>query len=85
VKEAPNEVRIQFTEAVELAFSKITVKGAKGEVVSQGKLRQPAADTLAIDLKPIGPGNYVVEWQVLSVDTHITEGTLRFAVGAAGK
>ena len=50
VKEPPREVRIQFTEAVELAFSQITVKGAKGEVVSQGKLRQLANDTLAVDL-----------------------------------
>ena len=56
VKEPPREVRIQFTEAVELAFSQITVKGAKGEVVSQGKLRQLANDTLAVDLLPLPPG-----------------------------
>ncbi len=85
VKEPPREVRIQFTEGVEIAFSQITVKGATGEVVSQGKLRQLAEDTLAIDLKPLNPGNYTVEWQVLSVDTHVTEGVLRFTVGAAGK
>ena len=42
VKESPREMRIQFTEGIELAFSQITVKGAKGEVVSQGKLRQLA-------------------------------------------
>ena len=80
VKEPPREVRIQFTEAVELAFSQITVKSAKGEVVSQGKLRQLANDTLAIDLLPLAAGSYSVEWQVLSVDTHITDGTLRFTV-----
>ena len=85
VKEPPREVRIQFTEGVEIAFSQIAVKGANGEVVSQGKLRQLAEDTLAIDLKPVSPGNYTVEWQVLSVDTHVTEGLLRFTVGAAGK
>jgi methionine-rich copper-binding protein CopC len=85
VKEPPREVRIQFTEGVEIVFSQITVKGANGEVVSQGKLRQLAEDTLAIDLKPLNPGNYTVEWQVLSVDTHVTEGSLRFAIGAAGK
>jgi copper resistance protein C len=85
VKEPPREVRIQFTEGVEIAFSRITVKGANGEVVSQGKLRQLAEDTLAIDLKPLTPGNYTVEWQVLSVDTHVTEGLLRFTIVAAGK
>jgi len=82
LKDPPKEVRIQFTEELELAFSQIMVKGPSGEVVSQGKVRQPAQDTLAVDLKPLGPGNYVVEWQVLSVDTHITEGVLRFTVGA---
>ena len=80
VKEPPREVRIQFTEPIELAFSQITVKGAKGEVVSHGKVRQVANDTLAIDLLPLAAGSYSVEWQVLSVDTHITDGTLRFTV-----
>jgi len=82
VKEPPRELRIQFTEGVELAFSQITVKAASGEVVSLGKLRQLASDTLAIDLKPLSAGNYSVEWQVLSVDTHVTDGVLRFTVGA---
>jgi methionine-rich copper-binding protein CopC len=85
LKKPPREVRIQFTEGLELAFSQIVVKGPTGEVVSQGKLRRLAEDTAAIDLKPLRPGNYVVEWQALSVDTHITEGVLRFTVGAGGK
>jgi len=85
LKESPREVRIQFTEGLELAFSQITVKGPNGEVFSQGKMRQPAQDTLAIDLKSLSPGNYVVEWQVLSVDTHVTEGVLRFTIAPKGK
>ncbi len=85
LKEPPREVRIQFTEGLELAFSQITVKGPSGEIVSQGKLRQPAQDTLTVDLKTLSPGNYVVEWQVLSVDTHITEGVLRFSLAPKGK
>jgi methionine-rich copper-binding protein CopC len=84
VKESPREMRIQFTEGIELAFSRITVKDPNGEVVSQGKLRQLANDTVAIDLKPLRPGNYAAEWQVLSVDTHITEGVLHFTLGAQG-
>ena len=85
LKEPPREVRIQFTEGVELAFSQIIVKGPNGEVVSQGKLRKLADDTVAIDLKPLLPGIYTVEWQVLSVDTHVTDGTLRFTVNPAHK
>jgi methionine-rich copper-binding protein CopC len=85
VKEPPREVRIQFTEGVEIAFSQIIVKDAKGEVVNQGKLRQLANDMLAIDLKPLSAGNYTVEWQVLSVDTHVTDGMLRFSIAAPAK
>ena len=85
VKEPPHELRIQFTEGVEIAFSQINVKSANGEVVSQGKLRQLASDTLAIDLKPLGTGNYSVEWQVLSVDTHVTDSILRFTIAAPAK
>jgi methionine-rich copper-binding protein CopC len=85
VKEAPRELRVQFTEAVELAFSQIIVKASNGEIASQGKLRQLASDMLAIDLKPLSAGTYTVEWQVLSVDTHVTDGVLRFTVGAPAK
>ena len=85
VTQPPREIRIQFTEGVELEFSRVDVKSASGERVTQGKLRKVAADTLAIDVKPLSSGAYVIEWQVLSVDTHITEGVLRFIVKAAGK
>ena len=85
LKEPPREVRIQFTEGLELAFSQITVKGPNGEIVSHGQLRQPGQDTLAVDLTTLSPGNYLVEWQVLSVDTHITEGVLRFSLAPKGK
>ena len=85
LKEPPSEVRIQFTEAIEMAFSSVTVTGPNKEVVSQGKLRKLADDTVAIGLKPLQAGNYTVEWQVLSVDTHVTEGVLRFTIAPSGK
>ncbi|HEX2385666.1 MAG TPA: copper resistance CopC family protein [Candidatus Binatia bacterium] len=80
LREPPREVRIQFTEGVEMEFSSIVVKNAAGEVFSQGKLRRLADDIVAVDLKPLRPGVYRVEWQVLSVDTHVTDGVLRFTV-----
>ena len=85
VTQSPREIRIQFTEGVELEFSRVDVKSTNGERVTQGKLRKVAEDTLAIDVKPLSTGAYLIEWQVLSVDTHITEGLLRFTLKAAGK
>jgi methionine-rich copper-binding protein CopC len=85
LKQPPSEVRIQFTEAIEMAFSAVTVIGPNNEIVSQGKLRKLADDSVAIGLKPLQAGNYSVEWQVLSVDTHVTEGVLRFTIAPSGK
>jgi methionine-rich copper-binding protein CopC len=36
-----------------------------------------------VGLKALGPGSYTIEWRVLSVDTHVTDGVLRFTVGPA--
>jgi methionine-rich copper-binding protein CopC len=85
LRESPREVRIQFTEGVEIEFSRIVVKNSSGENVGQGNPRRLAEDTLAVDLKPLRPGTYTIEWQVLSVDTHITDGVLRFTIAAGGK
>ena len=78
--QAPTEVRIRFTEAIELAFSRITVKSSSGKTVSRGVLRQPAPNTLTLDLNPLEPGTYRIEWRVLSVDAHVTHGVLRFTI-----
>lgn len=79
---APREAVVRFTENVELEFSTLVVKSEAGETVSVGKVRQPAPNTLAIDLKTLPPGAYVIQWRVLSVDTHVTDGVLKFTVGS---
>jgi methionine-rich copper-binding protein CopC len=85
LRDAPREVRIQFTEGIELEFSRITLKSSNGDKIAQGNLRKLAEDTLVVDLKPLPAGTYTIEWQVLSVDTHVTDGVLRFTVAAGGK
>jgi methionine-rich copper-binding protein CopC len=36
---------------------------------------------LQIPLKPLPPGTYKVNWHVLSVDIHKTQGSYSFSVG----
>lgn len=80
VTSAPKEVVLSFTQKLEPAFSSVEVSDAKGARVDQGK---PVinATTMRIGLKPLPPGTYHVRWQVLSVDTHTTEGNFTFQVG----
>jgi methionine-rich copper-binding protein CopC len=84
LRDSPREIRIQFTEGIELEFSHIDVKNAAGEKMNAGNLRRIADDTVAVAVKALAPGTYRIEWQVLSVDTHVTDGVLRFTV-AGGK
>jgi len=80
VPSAPKEVVLFFSQKVEAAFSTIEVSDANGARVDQGK---PVinATTMRIGVKPLPPGTYRVRWQVLSVDTHTTEGNFSFQVG----
>jgi copper resistance protein C len=81
VASAPANLKLTYTEAVEPAFSTVTVKNASGERVDDGK---PAAESggrvLQVKLKPLQAGTYQVEWHVTSVDTHKTEGHFSFTV-----
>jgi copper resistance protein C len=80
VPSAPKEVALFFTQKLEAAFSSVEVSDANGARVDQGK-PVISATTMRISLKPLPPGTYRVRWQVLSVDTHTTEGNFSFQVG----
>lgn len=76
----PRDVTLWFTQKLEQAFSSITVTNAAGERVDTGKARV-AGNQMSVSLKPGGAGTYHVNWHVLSVDTHTTDGNFTFQVG----
>ena len=77
---APKEVVLFFSQNLEPAFSTIEVSDASGARVDQGKAKV-SATTMRVGVKQLPPGTYRVRWQVLSVDTHTTEGSFTFQVG----
>lgn len=82
VRTPPTEVTLTFTEAVEAKFSSIEVRDAKGVAMQTGAAQGVAGNTaqLRIAVKPLPPGTYSVNWRVLSVDTHRSQGRLSFTV-----
>jgi len=76
----PREVTLWFTQKLEPAFSRITVTNAAGERIDSGKTRVSGSQ-MSVPLRGGGPGTYHVNWHVLSVDTHTTEGNFTFQVG----
>jgi methionine-rich copper-binding protein CopC len=55
------------------------VRNAAGQRVEAGKARV-TGNVMRVPLKAIGAGTYLVNWRVLSVDTHRTQGSFRFHV-----
>src|SRR5215471_17896498 len=80
VASPPREVTLYFTQKLEPAFSTISVTNAAGQRIDSGKARVSGSQ-MSISLKPSGSGTYHVNWRVLSVDTHTTDGSFTFQVG----
>jgi copper resistance protein C len=80
VATAPKEVVLFFTGKIEPAFSSIEVRNDKGAAVQAGKA-SASGTQMRVPLKPLPAGSYKVIWQVLSVDSHRTQGDFTFRVG----
>jgi methionine-rich copper-binding protein CopC len=80
VASPPRTVTLWFTQKLEPAFSGVTVTNATGQRVDAGKPRI-SGNEMSIPLRAGGNGSYHVNWHVLSIDTHKTEGSFSFQVG----
>jgi methionine-rich copper-binding protein CopC len=80
VATAPREVTLWFTQKLEPAFSSIAVTNSAGQRVDTGKSRV-SGNQMSVSLRSGGAGTYRVNWRVLSVDTHTTDGSFTFRVG----
>lgn len=83
IKSAPAELRLSFSERVELAFSKVSFTGAAKEKVETGPVALDTKDdkVLVVPVRaPLGPGTYSVEWSVVSADGHKSKGGFHFTV-----
>lgn len=82
LQQAPQAVRIVFSEDLEPVFSTLKVTDDQGHVVSSGKAsvgdEQPAL--LHVPLQALDTGTYTVRWHAVSVDGHTTEGQYTFSV-----
>ena len=80
VSSAPREITLWFTQKLEAAFSGVRVTNEAGQRIDTGGARVNG-NAMSVTLRPGGTGTYRVEWKVLSVDTHTTEGNFTFRVG----
>jgi len=81
VSAAPKAIQIQFTQRIEVAFSHIHLFTATGQEIAMGQVAMDPSDQTIMSAPVTGtlaPGKYEVRWDVLSVDTHRTNGHFPF-------
>ncbi len=83
VQTAPAEVVVNFSEALEGAFSSLAVHDAAGNRVDKADshLDQNDKTTIRVSLPPLQQGVYTVDWRAVSADTHRVNGSFIFRVG----
>lgn len=85
--QAPAEIRLTFSEAIDPRFSRADLLTADGTPMPVAPLTTDPADTRTAivrleDAPSLAPGSYLLVWRVLSaVDGHVTTGTVAFSVG----
>ena len=82
LSEAPKHVQLWFNEEIEGNYATMKVLDADKNAITDAK-PEPIADDLKsiiLEIPDIGPGNYIVEYRVLSVDGHVVESSYGFQV-----
>ena len=80
----PTQVVIKFDNPIEALFAKLQVTDDGGHEVTTGPpVRSDDKLSLAVPLKPgLPPGDYHVQWSVVSVDGHRTEASYIFTIAS---
>ena len=81
---APDEIALQFTEAVDPIEPGIRLLDADGDEVELAAVDQSAgSDRMRASIPAtLDDGTYVVAWQAVSADSHRVRGSFTFSVGA---
>jgi len=83
LERAPREVKLSFTESVEVADGAIRVFDSVGDRVDDGGV-ESSGRTVRLPLAKVDDGSYVVTWRVTSSDAHPIRGAFTFQVGQGG-
>ena len=88
LSESPKQVELWFNELLDVGFNHVTVfpaaelKQKKRTNFVEGALELDQTDRthLTVKLKSLAPGDYFIEYRVLSRDGHTAPGRIKFTV-----
>jgi methionine-rich copper-binding protein CopC len=83
---SPSEITVKYDAPIEKLFAKLEVLGPDGQNVAQSApVVGSDGYTLSVKVPPLKPGDYLVKWGVVCVDTHHTQGSYPFTVVGTGR
>lgn len=74
-------IRLQFSSRIDSARSRLTLLGPDGRSATIPATAGGAAGELLAQTRVAARGRWKLEWQVLSLDGHVTRGEIPFEVG----
>lgn len=81
VATAPSQVTIKYDAPIEKLFDSLRVLDAAGQDKTAGAPQvSDDGHELSVPVSTLGPGQYTVQWRVVCIDTHHTEGSYIFTV-----
>jgi methionine-rich copper-binding protein CopC len=81
VATAPSQVTIKYDAPIEKLFDSLRVLDAAGQDKTAGAPQvSDDGHELSVHVSTLGPGQYTVQWRVVCIDTHHTEGSYIFTV-----
>jgi copper transport protein len=80
---APQHVTLKFNEPVEISLGALRLFDGNGSSINISTARHPSgqANAVQVDLPALGNGSYVVDWRVVSSDSHPVHAAFTFQVG----
>jgi methionine-rich copper-binding protein CopC len=76
----PPRVSLRFNNRIEKRLSRLRLADARGDGRPLPVRPDGPPDRLEAGLPPLGPGDWRLEWRVLSTDGHVVRGSLPFRV-----
>ena len=74
------DIRLAFNSRIDVRRSRLALRRPDGTREDVDPLVQAPSNALVARARASVPGLWKIEWQVLSVDGHITRGELKFRV-----
>jgi copper resistance protein C len=79
--EPPAQVTIKYDAPIEKLFASLEVLNSAGQNEAVGEPAvSPDGWNISVPVNKLQPGEYTVQWRVVCIDTHHTQGSYSFTV-----